>query len=188
MQIVAHFCAFYTVFSPFWHFFTFRFFLRLVPMERLRVIARSSWSRVAREQGLSITWPGSKVYPSQGQGAGVINHRANGQAYLPKYWGAEFTTGPWSRAHLWQGQVAAFITVFRCLSPFKIGINISLKQSVWADLSWNPFKRRIASICFGPNHSGKKFQAKIWIFAQVIFNFSSDEIGFFGLTWRVTLL
>ena len=78
-------------------------------------------------------------------------------------------------------------TVFRCLSPFKIGIHISLEQSVWADLSWNPFQKRIASICFGPNHSGKKFGGKIWIFEKVIFNFSA-EIGFFGLTWRVTLL
>ena len=37
-------------------------------------------------------------------------------------------------------------TVFRCLSPFKIGINIYLEQSVWADLSWNPVRKRIASI------------------------------------------
>ena len=78
-------------------------------------------------------------------------------------------------------------TVLRCLSPFKIGIHIILEQSVWADLSWNPFRKRIASICFGPNHSGKKFRGKIWIFEKVIFNFSA-EIGFFGLTWRVTLL
>ena len=48
-------------------------------------------------------------------------------------------------------------TVFRCLSPFKIGIHIYLEQSVWAELSWNPFWKRIASICFEPNHSGKKY-------------------------------
>ena len=51
----------------------------------------------------------------------------------------------------------AFKSRFRCLSLFKIGIHISLKQSVWADLSWNSFRKRIPSICFGPNHSGKKF-------------------------------
>ena len=79
------------------------------------------------------------------------------------------------------------ITVFRCLSPFKIGIHISLEQSVWANLSWNPFRKRIASICFGPNHSGKKFRGKIWIFEKVTLKISA-EIGFFGLTWRVTLL
>ena len=33
----------------------------------------------------------------------------------------------------------------------------------------------------------KKILGKIWIFAKVIFNFSA-EIGFFRLTWRVTLL
>ena len=47
-------------------------------------------------------------------------------------------------------------TVFRCLSPLKIGIHIYLEQSVWAELSWNPFQKRIASILFGPNHSGEK--------------------------------
>ena len=78
-------------------------------------------------------------------------------------------------------------TVFRCLSPFKIGIHIYLEQSVWAELSCNPFWKCIASICFGPNHSGKKIQGIIWIFEKVIFNFYA-EIGFFGLTWRVTLL
>ena len=46
--------------------------------------------------------------------------------------------------------------MFRCLSPFMIGIHISLEQLVWAELSWNPFQKRIASICFGPNHLGKK--------------------------------
>ena len=65
-------------------------------------------------------------------------------------------------------------TVFRCLSPFKIGIHISLEQSIWAELSWNPFWKRIASIVFGPNHSGKKFWGKIWIFEKVIFNFSAE--------------
>ena len=57
-------------------------------------------------------------------------------------------------------------------------------------LSWNVIKfifKRIASIYFGPNHSGKKFRAEIWIFEKVIFFFSA-EIWFFGLTWRVTLL
>ena len=83
----------------------------------------------------------------------------------------------------YQGQKQHNKTVFRCLSPF----NISLEQSVWADFSWNPFQKRITLICFGPNHFGKKFWGKIWIFSQVIFNFYA-EIGFFGLTWRVTLL
>ena len=78
-------------------------------------------------------------------------------------------------------------TVFRCLGPFKIGIHIYLEQSVWAELSWSPFWKRIASICFGPKHWGKKFWGKIWIFEKVIFNFSA-EFGFFWLTWRVTLL
>ena len=45
--------------------------------------------------------------------------------------------------------------MFRCLSPFRTRIHISLEQSVWAELSWNPFRKRIASICFGPNHSKK---------------------------------
>ena len=38
--------------------------------------------------------------------------------------------------------------MFRCLSPFKIGIHISLEQSVWAELSWNSFRKCIASIFF----------------------------------------
>ena len=41
--------------------------------------------------------------------------------------------------------VKIFKTVFRCLSPFKIGTHTSLEQSVWADLSWNPFRQRRAS-------------------------------------------
>ena len=79
------------------------------------------------------------------------------------------------------------IKVFRCLSPFKIGIHISLEQSVWAELSWNSFGKRIALICFGPNHWGKKNRAKIWILEKVIFFFSAEML-FFGLTLRVTLL
>ena len=63
------------------------------------------------------------------------------------------------------------ITVFRCLSPFKIGIHIFLKQSDWADLSWNPFPKCIALICFGPNHFGKTFRGKIWIFCKSYFQF-----------------
>ena len=47
--------------------------------------------------------------------------------------------------------------------------------------------KRIASICFGPNHSGKEFRGKIWIFEKLIFDFSA-EIGFFGLIWRVMQL
>ena len=60
------------------------------------------------------------------------------------------------------------ITRFRCLSPFKIGIRISLEQSVWADLSWNPFRKRIASICFGPNHSGKFFWRTFFNFCRFL--------------------
>ena len=33
-------------------------------------------------------------------------------------------------------------TVFRCLSPFKIGTNISLEKSVWADFSWKYFENK----------------------------------------------
>ena len=62
-------------------------------------------------------------------------------------------------------------TVFRCLSPFKIGIHISLEQSVWADFSWNPFQKCIASICFGPNHSGKKFGMDFFDFCESYFQF-----------------
>ena len=80
-----------------------------------------------------------------------------------------------------KGNNQIFTTVFRCLSPFKIGINIYLEQSVWADLPWNPFQKPIAS-----NHSRKNCQGNIWILAKVIFNFSA-KIRFFGLTWRVTL-
>ena len=68
-------------------------------------------------------------------------------------------------------------TVFRCLSPFKIGIHISLEQSVWAELSWNPFWKRIASICFGPHHSGKFVGAKFW-FLKKLFSISPLKLGF----------
>ena len=105
---------------------------------------------------------------------------------LSKFLSLHFTQIHW--VHLWHSLLFfRDITVFRCLSPFMIGIHIYLEQSVWAELSWNPFWKRIASICFGPNHSGKIFWGKIWIFEKVIFNFSA-KIGFFGLTWRVMLL
>ena len=79
-------------------------------------------------------------------------------------------------------------TGFRCLSPFKIRKkNIYLEQSVWADLTWNPFWKHIASICLWPNHSGNFFNGNLLFFVEVIFNFSL-EIEFFGITWRVTLL
>ena len=35
-----------------------------------------------------------------------------------------------------------YMTVFRCLSPFKIGTYISLEKSVWADFLWNTFKKK----------------------------------------------
>ena len=76
---------------------------------------------------------------------------------------------------------------FRCLSLFKIGIHISLEQSVWADLSWNQFRKRIAAICFGPNHSGKLFGGHFSIFAGFWIKFWF-KIGCFTLTFRVTLL
>ena len=38
-------------------------------------------------------------------------------------------------------------SVFRCLSPFKIGTDISLEQSVRADLSWK-FEKRMEPIFF----------------------------------------
>ena len=76
---------------------------------------------------------------------------------------------------------------FRCLSLFKIGIHISLEQSVWADLSWNPFQKCIASICFGPKHSGNFFGGHFSIFAG-FWNKFRFKIGWFTLTFRVTLL
>ena len=100
--------------------------------------------------------------------------------FIFNFWRIWFKTTSTNKQKTW-------ITVFRCLSPFKIGIHIYLEQSVWAESSWNPFRKRIASICLRPNHSGKKFRGKIWIFEKVSFNFSA-EIGFFELTWRVTLL
>ena len=51
-----------------------------------------------------------------------------------------------------QSIAAKCVYVFRCWSPFKIETNIYLEQSFWADLSWNPFWKCIASICFWPNH------------------------------------
>ena len=71
----------------------------------------------------------------------------------------------------WETWLKQIIRVFRCLSPFKIGIHISLEQSVWADLSWNPFPKGIASICFGPNHLGKKISGKNLDFCQSFFQF-----------------
>ena len=55
--------------------------------------------------------------------------------------------------------------------PFKIGINIYLEQSVWAELSWNPFRKRIALICFGPNHSGEKISGQNFDFWKSYFQF-----------------
>ena len=101
-------------------------------------------------------------------------------------WTTSACTLDWSK-EAEQNTKTQHTTVFRCLSPFNIGIHISLEQSVWADLSWNPFRKRKASICSGSNQSGKKFRGKIWIFEKVTFKISA-EIGFFGLTWRVTLL
>ena len=62
-------------------------------------------------------------------------------------------------------------TVFRSLSPFKIGTNISLEQSVWADLSWNPFRKCIASICLWSNQPGNCFWMEIlkcWSYFQFL--------------------
>ena len=70
--------------------------------------------------------------------------------------------------------------------PFRDQTHISLEQSVSADLSRNTFRKCIASICFGPNHSAI-FLMEIWIFEKVIFNVTL-KIWFFGLTWRVKLL
>ena len=72
------------------------------------------------------------------------------------------------------------ITVARCLSPLTIGTHISLEQSVWADLSWKPFRKRIASIFVGPNHSGIFFKWKFG-FLWKLFSISFLEFGFLDL-------
>ena len=84
----------------------------------------------------------------------------------------------------WKAKIYNSVQMFE---PFWDGNPHSFgKISVSLFFMWD-FQKRIRSISLWPNHWGKKILRKIWIFVEVIFNFSS-EIGFFGLTWRVPLL
>ena len=77
-------------------------------------------------------------------------------------------------------------TVFRYLSPFKIGINIYLEQQF--ELICHEIKLKNVQLQFVLDQTTQeKISGQNLYFSQRFFNFSA-EIVFFGLTWRVTLL
>ena len=89
--------------------------------------------------------------------------------------------------HVLKEAIGLIKTVFRCLSPLEIENPHFFGMIRLNSFFMQDFQKQIGSVVLGPNHSGKFFLGKIWIFVKVTF-FDPSEIGVLGLTWRVTLL